>query len=133
MRRAIKYFIVNSVALYLVSLVFTGLFFEKGAETIVLTGVALGLTSLIIKPIINLLILPLNLITFGLFRWVGYAVALYIVTLIVPGFRVLDFIFGGYASYWINIPAISLHGVVALIVFSFIISTTSSILDWLLK
>ncbi len=133
MRKAIKYFVVNSVTLYLVSLIVTGLFFEKGAETIVLTGIVLGLTSLIIKPVINLLILPLNLITFGLFRWVGYAVALYIVTLIVPGFKVLDFVFAGFNSYWISIPAISLHGIVALIVFSFVISITSSILDWLLK
>lgn len=133
MRRAIKYFIVNSVALYLVSLAFEGLFFEKGIQTILLTGVVLGLTSLVIKPVINLLILPINLITFGLFRWVGYAVALYIVTLIVSGFKITDFVFAGYSSYWISIPPVLLHGILGLIVFSLIISITSSIIDWLLK
>jgi putative membrane protein len=132
-RRAIKYFIVSSVTLYLISLVFSGLFFENGVKTIILTGIALSITSLIIKPVINILLLPLNLITFGLFRWVGYAVALYIVTLIVPGFKIMDFAFNGLASYWVSIPAVSLHGLIALIAFSFIISTTSSILDWLLK
>jgi uncharacterized membrane protein YvlD (DUF360 family) len=77
--------------------------------------------------------LPLNLITFGLFRWVGYAVALYIVTLIVPGFKIVNFAFNGLTSYWFSLPAISFNGIVAIIAFSFIISITSSILDWLLK
>jgi len=133
MRRAIKYFVVNAVTLYLISLAVSGLIFEGGVKTIILAGIALSITSLIIKPIINILLLPLNLITFGLFRWVGYAVALYIVTLVVQGFKVLDLVFAGYNSYWFSIPAFSLHGIMALIVFSFIISIVSSLLDWLLK
>ncbi len=133
MRRAIKYFIISSVALYLVSLAVSGLFFENGLKTIVLAGIVLSVTSLIIKPVINILILPFNLITFGFFRWVGYAVALYVVTLIVPGFKIMDLNFVGYNSYWFTIPAFSLHGIIALIVFSFIISIVSSFLDWVLK
>lgn len=132
-RRAIKYFLISSVTLYLISLVISGLVFENGVNTLILTGIALTVASLIIKPVINILLLPLNLITFGLFRWVGYAVALYIVTLIVPGFKIVNFAFNGLTSYWFSLPAISFNGIVAIIAFSFIISITSSILDWLLK
>jgi len=113
--------------------VVTGLIFSDGLNTVILTGIALAVTSLIIKPIINLLLLPLNLITFGLFRWVSYAVTLYIVTLIVPGFEITNFVFAGYPSYWITIPPITLTGVLAFIAFSFIISIFSSLFDWLLK
>ncbi len=133
MRRALKFFIESSVSLYLVSLLASGLVFEKGLTTIMITGVALAVATLIIKPVINILLLPLNLITFGLFRWVGYAVALYVVTLIVPGFKIMDFVFKGLNTYWLAIPSVTLHGILAYIVFSFIISITSSILDWLLK
>lgn len=133
MRRALKFFIESSVSLYLVSLLASGLVFEKGLTTIMITGVALAIATLIIKPVINILLLPLNLITFGLFRWVGYAVALYVVTLIVPGFKIMDFVFKGLNTYWLAIPSVTLHGILAYIVFSFIISITSSILDWLLK
>ncbi|OGM81883.1 hypothetical protein A2393_02270, partial [Candidatus Woesebacteria bacterium RIFOXYB1_FULL_41_13] len=118
---------------YLISLVISGLVFENGINTIVLTGIALTVASLIIKPVINILLLPLNLITFGLFRWVGYAVALYIVTLVVPGFKIVNFAFNGMTSYWISIPAITFSGIIAIVAFSFIISIISSILDWLLK
>ena len=132
-RRTLKYFLINTTSLYLISLVVTGLIFSDGLNTVILTGIALAVTSLIIKPIINLLLLPLNLITFGLFRWVSYAVTLYIVTLIVPGFEITNFVFAGYPSYWITIPPITLTGVLAFIAFSFIISIFSSLFDWLLK
>lgn len=132
-RRAIKYFLINSVTLYLLSLAFSGMVFEKGTTTIILAGVALTVASLVIKPIINVLLLPINLITFGLFRWVSYAITFYIITLIVPGFKIIGFAFAGYSSYWLSIPPVNFQGILAVIAFSFIISITSSVLDWLLK
>ena len=132
-RKAIKYFLINSVTIYLISLAVTGMTFENGITTVALTGIALTVASLIIKPIINVLLLPINLITFGLFRWVGYAITFYVVSLVVPGFKIVNFVFSGYSSYWISLPPVTLNGIVAFIVLSFIISITSSILDWLLK
>lgn len=132
-RRAIKYFLVSCVALYLVSLFTSGMIFEKGTTTLILAGIALATASLVVKPIISVLLLPLNLVTLGLFRWVSYAVTFYIITLIVPGFKILEFSFKGYSPYWINIPPVYLKGILAYVVFSLIISLISSILDWLLK
>ena len=132
-RRALKYFLINSVTLYLLSLAISGIVFEKGITTIVLAGVALAVASLIIKPIINVLLLPINLVTFGLFRWVSYAVTFYIITLIVPGFKIVEFAFHGFSSNWISIPSLTLTGTLAVIAFSFITSIISSIIDWLLK
>lgn len=132
-RRAFKFFLVNTVSLYLINLVVSGLEFSEGLKTIVLTGIALAVAALVIKPIINLLLLPINLITFGLFRWVSYAVMFYIVALVVPGFKIVGFFFAGLSSSWITIPQISFHGAVAVIAFSFLISLTSSFIEWLIK
>lgn len=117
----------------MVSLVVSGIVFAEGTYSILLSGLVLTLTSLVIKPIINILLLPLNLITFGLFRWAGFAVTLYIVTLIVPGFKILDFAFKGFSSYWINIPGLSLSGLLAFLAFSFLISMVASIGHWIFK
>jgi putative membrane protein len=133
MRSILKHFLINSGSLYLVSLAVSGIYFSDGINTLLLAGVALTVATLIIKPVINILLLPINLITFGLFRWVGFAIALYVVTLLIPSFKLLNFSFPGYTSYWFTIPAISLEGILAFIVFSFIISTISSIFSWLLK
>lgn len=131
--RIIKHFLVNIATLYLVSLIVSGITFENGINTLLLAGVALTIAALIVKPVINLLLLPINLITFGLFRWVGYAIALYLVTLIVPAFKLSNFAFAGLSTYWIAIPPLTLTGIIAFIAFSFLISLISSVVDWILK
>ncbi|QQG41257.1 MAG: phage holin family protein [Candidatus Woesebacteria bacterium] len=133
MRALLKHFIIDTVALYLISLAIQGIVFERGIESLLLTGFVLMLATTIIKPIINVLLLPINLITFGLFKWVAYAVTLYLVTLVVPGFKLMDFIFAGYSSYWIAIPAIHLTGALAFLAFSLVISLVSSIVFWIFK
>ncbi len=133
MRTILKHFIINTVTLYIVSQAVSGMQFASGSYTLLLAGLVLTLTTLIIRPVINVLLLPINLITFGFFKWVGYAITLYLVTLIVPGFKLLDFAFKGYNSYWFSIPALSLSGILAFIAFSFIISTISSIIYWIFK
>ena len=133
MKTILKHFIINTVSLYAVSLVVSGIVFMEGTYSLLLAGIVLTLTSMIIRPVINLLLLPLNLITFGLFRWVGFAITLYLVTLIVPGFKLADFVFKGFSSYWFTIPAISLPGILAFIAFSFLISIVASFGYWIFK
>jgi len=105
----------------------------KGINSILIAGVALSIFSLLVKPVINILLLPLNLITFGLFRWVSSVIALYLVTLVVPGFKITSFIFAGLSSKWIDIPAINLVGILAFVAFSLVISVISSILHWVIS
>lgn len=88
---------------------------------------------MIAKPIINLLLLPVNLVTFGLFRWVSTVAVLYIVTLIIPGFSISDFNFGGYTSLWIDLPVIYFVGFWAYLAFSFLHSLFTSFIYWLIK
>lgn len=133
MRTVIKHFIIDTITLYLISQAVGGMIFTQGAYTILLAGFVLMLATNIVKPIINILILPINLVTFGLFKWVTYAITLYLVTLVVPGFHLGDFVFNGFTSYWFSIPGIAIPGVFAFIAFSFVISTISSILYWIFK
>src|SRR3989344_3165223 len=125
MKKIVKYFIIDTVSLYLISLNIRGVAFDGGIQTLLLTGAVLSVAQLLVRPLINLLLLPLNLITFGLFKWVSYAVTLYLVTLLVDGFKVSGFYYPGMESYWFNIPEINLSGLFAFIVFSFVISSVS--------
>jgi putative membrane protein len=133
MRTIIKHFLIDTISLYLISQAVTGIAFADGLYTLALAGFVLMLATMIVRPVINILLLPLNLITFGLFKWVTYAITLYLVTLVVPGFHLGEFIFKGFVSYWFSIPGISLSGILAFIAFSFVISTISSILYWIFK
>ncbi len=133
MKRILRHFVIDTVSIFLVSSIASGLIFKNGIETLLLTGLGLTIASLIAKPVVNILLLPVNLLTFGLFRWVAAVAVLYIVTLVVPGFSVTGFNFGGYTSLWIDIPVVVLSGFLAYVAFSFLHSLIASFIYWLIK
>ena len=133
MKRILRHFVIDTFSLWTVSNIAQGMVFQKGLETLITTGLAVTATFLLAKPIINLLLLPLNLVTFGLFRWVSSAVVLYIVTLIIKDFKITAFFFAGLTSKWIDIPALNLSGFLAFVGFSFLLSLITSFIYWLIK
>lgn len=133
MKTLIKHFLIDTIGLYLVSLIFKGIVFGNGLSGILLAGLGLMATTLLVRPIINVLLIPLNLLTFGLFKWISNVVALYIVTLIVPGFKIVGFAFNGLSTKWLDIPSFSLTGILAFLAFSFVLSLITSTFYWLIK
>lgn len=133
MKRLVKHYVIDTFSLWVVANTATGMLFERGTQTLLATGLALMGTFLLAKPIINLLLLPLNLVTFGLFRWVSSAVVLYIVTLIIRDFKIISFDFSGFSNKWIEIPQIHFEGILAFIGFSFLLSIITSFIYWLIK
>ena len=99
MKRILRHFVIDTVSIFLVSSIASGMIFQKGIETLLLTGLGLTVASLIAKPVINILMLPINLVTFGLFRWVASVAVLYLVSMVVPGFSITNFHFGGYSAF----------------------------------
>ena len=134
MKRIIRSFLIEAGILYLISTAVVGLTFADGATGLLITAMALTLAGLVLKPIINILLLPINLITFGLMRWLANAVVLFVVDLVLPQFSVGIFQFSGYSSELFSLPAFaSPNIVVSYILFSLIISLLTSILYWLVK
>mgnify|MGYP001617562793 FL=1 len=133
MKRILRHYVIDTFTLWVVSLVADGLSFQDGFRPLALAGVGITIVSIIAKPVINVLLLPLNLITYGLFRWVSSAIVIYLVTLVVPGFKVLGFEFSGLKSAWVDIPSLNFEGFLAYVAFSFILSIISSFIYWLIK
>ena len=133
MKNIFKHYVVDTVSLYLISQAVSGIVFENGIKSLLLAGLGIVLTSFLVKPIINLLLLPINLLTFGFFRWISSAITLYIVTLIVPGFKIYNFVFSGFTSSWIDIPLLTFIQPLSFIAFSFLITFITSIIYWLIK
>jgi len=132
MKKVLRHYVIDTFILFVVSKIASGLVFENGVETLLLAGAGLTVASLLAKPIINLLLLPLNLITFNLFKWVSSAVALYLVTLVIPGFKITGFFFEGLSSQWLDLPSLSFTGFFSYIAYSFIFSLFSAFIYWLI-
>lgn len=133
MKTLLRHYLIETVALYLVSNTVNGLVFEKGTQSLLTAGLGLSIVSLAAKPVINILLLPINLVTFGLFRWVSSALALYLVTLLVSDFKIVEFNFPGAEVAGVSIPQLYFGGLLAIIAFSFLISFITSFFHWLLK
>lgn len=133
MKHLIRNYVVDTYALWVTSQAAQGMIFEGGYKTLFIAGLALMGVSLLAKPIINLMLLPLNLVTFGLFRWVSFAIVLYLVTLIVKQYKITSFVYAGLQSKWLDIPALHFEGMWAFIAFSFILSMITSFIYWVIK
>lgn len=131
--------ILRSIAYTAAALWFTselaggGIVFTEGLKTFLFATLALSLANHVVRPFLNLLLLPINLITLGVFRWVTSVILLYTVTRFVPGFTITTFDFAGFIYQGIVIPEIHLAGFAALLIVSLILSFISSFLFWLAK
>jgi len=133
MKKILKVYIIELLSLYFLTQVVSGLQFEGGIKTFLLTALALTLATYLVKPIVNLFILPLNLITFGLFRWLSSAIILFLITQIVTSFKIEKFFFPGFKNFWVDIPQFNVGGIGAIVLYSLVLSILSSVFRWLFK
>lgn len=90
MVRFIANWIVNGLALYIVSQIVTGIYLE-GFGAALLAAAVIGLVNALVKPILILATLPINFVTLGLFTFVVNAVMLLLASALTPGFRIDGF------------------------------------------
>lgn len=134
MKKIIRVIVIDIVALFAADKIATGLVFQNEIEGLFLAGAALGVATLLVKPILNILILPLTLATMGVFKFLTNAVTLYIVDLALHDFQVIGFNFAGLSSKYLDLPAIKLNsGLFSYIAFAFVISLITGLINWLRK
>lgn len=133
MKKHLRLFLVNLVSLWLVTNILEGVGYSEGYKTLASAALVLTIINFAVKPLIKLLLLPINLITLGAFRWVINVLSLYLVTIVVPQFEVQAFHFPGFSHQGFVIPAVYLSTFWALVVASLLISLVTTLLLWLMK
>lgn len=132
-KKYLKLLLINSTSIWLVSQVVAGLTLQGGIQVLFTAGLVLTLVNLAIRPLINLLLLPINLITLGAFRWLVNVLVLWLVTLIVPQFKIDAFMFPGFAWQGFIIPSLWLGKFWVFVLSSFLISLVTSFFLWLVE
>jgi len=129
-KKYLRLFLVNFLALWLVGRFIPGVHFIEGYESIALTALVLTLVGFLIKPLIGLLLLPINLLTLGAFRWLINVITLWLVTLLVPQFKISAFIFESFSYKGFVVPQMSLNIFWAYVLVSLALNT---FILWLTK
>ena len=85
----IVHWIVTALAIGIAAYLIPGI--EVTPVDALVLAVVLGIINMFLKPIINLLTLPLNIVTLGLFSLVVNALLIMLAGSLVPGFMVAGF------------------------------------------
>lgn len=126
--------LVELAGLYIAAQIAQGLSFTNQAEGFIITGIVLGIAMYSVRPIINLLLLPLNLATLGLFRIAGHTITLFIVDVALTEFELTGFHFSGFTSTYFDLPAIDFdRGAWAYLAFSILIWFFTTLINWIRK
>ncbi|WP_299427888.1 phage holin family protein [uncultured Meiothermus sp.] len=86
MRDLLLRLLLNTLALWIVTQLYGGIYFASGSGLgdYLLAGLIFGLANALLKPVLLLFTLPINVLTLGLFTFVINAVILLIVAGLTP-------------------------------------------------
>lgn len=120
-------------ALFILPFIVSGVSIVGGLQTLLIGGFVLTIMLLIIKPVVNLISLPLNILTLGLFSALTNVVILYLLTVLVPNISVKAFVFESITYAGFQIPKASLNVFFAYILAAAVLSVIIGCITWLSK
>lgn len=123
----------NGFSIFFLSLILSGVKVNGGITTYILGGVALTLLLAILKPVLNLLALPLNIVTLGMFSFLTNVIIFYLLTVFVTGISIGAFTFSGFSYSGFVIPSIYFNTLFAFIITAFFQALCVSFLNWLIE
>ncbi len=133
MKPLLRNILLNLLVIYLADLVYPGFTIKHELKILVTAAVIWFLLNKIVKPIIKLLLLPINLITLNLFSWVVSLITLFLLQIIVGEISISAYQFPGLNFEGFIIPPIYINIFFSYIITSFILNTIMSSIKWLIS
>lgn len=133
MKKILKYTLLFSFALVTQNLFWQNLQFNQGVFTIVKVSLILSLFEIILKPVIKFLMLPINFLTFGLFRLVIFTLGFYLAIFVLVDFQVLSIATLSQNFFGLTVPAINLQGFSVFLVTAISANILVSIFKFIVK
>lgn len=100
--------ILNTFSLLIVAYIIPGFEFDSLWATLV-TAVIIGVVNTFIKPVLQILFLPLSIVTLGITAFLINVVLLWGVSFIVPGFEIANFLTAVIASIALSFISLFFH------------------------
>ncbi len=127
MKYLLRVFLFNIFGIWITSQLLPTIAVRGGWQTMLLAGATLSLLMLIVKPILKILFIPINILTFGLLSWLINVIVIYILTIVVPEVTILPWTFPGFTWSGFVIPSLRLTYVLSLIATSLVITFITNI------
>lgn len=105
MRSLIAKIVSTMVSFYITSSLISGFKIEPTWQSYLIASLIFLLFNLLVTPLIKLLLLPINLLTLGLFRWITQVLVIYLFDILYTGITISSYYFAGFTSSIIALPA----------------------------
>ncbi len=116
MKKFLKYTLLISFSLALQNEIWGNLVFAGHSWTIIKVALILTIFELLLKPIIKILLLPINVLTLGLFRIVINTVGFYLAVFLLSDFQVNSIHISSFIWQGFTVPTLSFIGFWAYVV-----------------
>lgn len=133
MKGLLKNTVFNAISLYILSQFLAGVDVDGGIKTLLMSGLIISVLFVVIKPILNIVSMPLNIATLGLFSFITNAILLYILTILVPSISISPFTFNGFSFAGFIVPVMHFSAFWAFVVSAAVLSLVINFFDWLTK
>lgn len=131
MKTILRHFLINLVSLFITTRLISGLTYTGGVKSLLIGAAVFMIINIILVPLLKILLLPLNLLTLGLFAWVANVLALYALTTIVSDFQLVPYFFPGDSINGFTLPAMDLSPFWVAVLSSLVIGMITHFLQWL--
>jgi putative membrane protein len=101
MKKILRYIILFTFSLITANQIWQNLSFENIPLTIIKVATVLTIFELLLKPIIKILLIPINILTLGLFRIVIDTLGLYLAIFFLSDFKIGNIYISQY-NYQVN-------------------------------
>ena len=131
MKRIVRSFLFHVFALWMTSQLTAGIVILGNWQSLFIAGFILSVLVFLVRPLLSILFIPINILTFGLLSWVVNVIILYLLTLVVTAVEVHPWVFSGIAWGGFVIPQAQIGYITSLVIASFLVTGTVQLLTWI--
>ena len=133
MKTLLRITLINLLTLYLADLLYPGFSLSHQITTLLYASVIWVVLNRVAKPIIKLLLLPINLITLGLFSWLVSVITLFMLVYFIPQVNITPYQFPGLSYQGFIIPPMYINILLSYLVVSILLNSIQSAIIWLIS
>ena len=133
MKTVIRNIAMFTLALYFLPQLVPGVEIEGGIVTLLIGGMTLSVLFLVLKPILNIISFPINLLTMGIFSIFINTLLLYLLTIFVIDISITSFTYPESSFWGFSTPEMYFNTFWAYVFTAFILTLIDGFIEWLME
>lgn len=133
MKSLLRASLINAFSLFVLTQILSGVKVSGGISSYIFGGIALALIYKILKPILNIVSFPLNIVTMGATSFLINILLFYVATSLIPQISINEFTLNGISFAGFVIPTLHLNIFFAYGAAALLQSVLVSFISWLRK